>query len=158
MTKLKITTLILSLMLFSTSQAFSKEPFNSVQELFAAMSAFDYSKMKTIVTDDFQLLEAGEVWNIDTLINVIKTVDKPYKRQNYFNLIKVVTYNNMIWLSYWNKAIIIKPNETSERAWLESVVLFHENDTWKLQMMHSTRVLIENIPKEVIFEEYVNNR
>jgi hypothetical protein len=156
MDRVKITALILSLMICSTSQAFSSSPFNSVQELFAAMSAFDYPKMKAIVTDDFQLLEAGEVWNIDTLINAIKSGNKPYKRLNYFSPITMVTYNDMIWLSYWNKAKFIMPSKTNERAWLESVVLFHENGTWKLQMMHSTRVLIENIPKDVEFEEYVD--
>ena len=61
-----------SFLIFSTSHSIEKSPFNTVQNLFAAISEFDYTKMKAVVTDDFQLLEAGEVWDTDILIEVIK--------------------------------------------------------------------------------------
>jgi len=55
------------------------------KNLFSAMSSFDHAKMKSLVTTDFQLLEAGEDWDIDDLINVINPSE--YKRRNYFNVI-----------------------------------------------------------------------
>lgn len=155
MIKLKITTLLYCILLCSISQAADKAPFNSVQNLFAEMSAFNYSKMKAVVTDDFQLLEAGEVWDIDILINAIKPNGNAYKRRNYFSLIKVVSKEDIVWVSYWNKAKYTMENETSESSWLESVVLVRQKNTWKIQLMHSTRVSSKDLPSDVEFIEYV---
>ena len=153
----KIILLLIFMTTFSFSQAVTdKSPFNAVQNLFAAMSAFDYSKMKSVVTDDFQLLEAGEVWDIDILIDAIKPYENTFSRRNYFSLIKVVSNEDIVWVSYWNKAIITMPNKTSEKSWLESVVLVKDKNNWKLQMMHSTIVLSKNIPADVEFIEYID--
>lgn len=157
MIRIKAIIFLLCAFFFTTSHASDKSPFNSVQNLFAAMSAFNYSKMRSVVTDDFQLLEAGEVWNIDILINAIKPGSNTYNRRNYFSLIKVVSNEDIVWISYWNKAKFIMQNETSESSWLESVVLVKDKkNKWKLQMMHSTRVLSKNIPPDVEFIEYVD--
>jgi hypothetical protein len=87
----KAVLLSLCFLICSTSQSIENAPFNTVQNLFAAMSEYDYAKMKAVVTDDFELLEAGEVWDIDTLIKVIKPNENTYERRHYFRLIKVVS-------------------------------------------------------------------
>jgi len=40
------------------------DPFKTVQNLFSAMSEVNHTKMKNLVTSDFQLLEVGEDWDI----------------------------------------------------------------------------------------------
>ena len=156
MIKLKISALFFCILFCSISQAADNSPFNSVQNLFAAMSNFDYPKMKAVVTDDFQLLEAGEVWDINILINKIKPTANTYKRRNYFSLINVVSKNDIVWVSYWTKATIIMQNESSDISWLESAVLVKEKGIWKIQLLHSTKVLSNDLPSDVEFIEYIN--
>jgi len=120
------------------------------------MSAHDYAGMQSVVTEDFQLLEAGEVWDIDVLIEAIRPGKNSYERRNSFSLIKIVSRNEFVWASYWNKATFKMPDESNEIVWLESVVLVQVEDEWKLLLMHSTRVPLENIPPNIVFEEYVD--
>lgn len=155
MIRLQKLLLILCVLFFNVSQAAEKSPFNSVQNLFAAMSAFDDSKMKAVITEDFQLLEAGEVWNIDMLIQAIKPNGNIYKRRNYFSLINVVSKKDVVWISYWNQATFSMQNKSREISWLESAVLVKEKDNWKIQLLHSTKVSSKNIPTDVEFIEYV---
>ncbi len=114
------------IVIFSVSficQGTEAPPFNTVQNLFSAMSAFDYKKMRVVSTTDFQLLEDGEVWTIDDLIHAIKPNGKTYKRRNYFCVVKSVIRDDTAWISYWNKASFSAADKTSEVAWLESAVL-----------------------------------
>lgn len=135
------------------SQA-NKDPFNPVQELFDAMSAIDHEKMKSMVTNDFQLLEAGEDWAIDDLIAVIKKSES--QRRNYFGLIKTKINGQMAWVSYWNKATFTKGEDINTLAWLESAVMIKQGTSWKIQMLHSTRIKAEDIPGDIVLEEYRN--
>jgi len=152
----KAVLLSLSLLICSISQSIEDSPFNTVQNLFAAMSAFDHSRMEAVVTDDFQLLEAGEVWDIDTLIKEIGPNENAYERRNYFSLIRMVSRNETMWISYWNKATFTVSDKIFENAWLESVVLVEDQGSWKIQLMHSTIVSLENVPTDVTFEEYID--
>lgn len=156
MVRLQKTFLILCILFFNVSEASEKSPFNSVQNLFSAMSAFDDSKMKAVVTKDFQLLEAGEVWDIHMLIKAIMPNGNTYKRRNYFGIINVVSKKEVVWISYWNRATFSMQNKNSEASWLESVVLVKENENWKIQLLHSTKVSSDNIPSDVELIEYVN--
>ena len=153
MKKSKLLLLTIILIFSSMSQA-NKDPFNPVQELFAAMSAVDHEKMKSVVTDDFQLLEAGEDWTIDDLIAVIKISE--YQRRNYFGLIKTKISGSMAWVSYWNKATFTKGENFETVAWLESAVLIRDGVSWKIQMLHSTKIKAEDIPKDIVLQEYLN--
>ena len=64
--------LMLGLVLCTSVQGSETTPFDAVRNLFAAMSSFDYARMRSTVTDDFQLLEHGEVWDIETLTAAIR--------------------------------------------------------------------------------------
>ncbi|MBA6354980.1 MULTISPECIES: nuclear transport factor 2 family protein [unclassified Colwellia] len=128
--------------------------FRPVETLFSAMSAADHIKMKAVVTDDFQLLEAGEDWSLTDLINVVKPSE--YKRRNYFSVIKTRVYSDVAWVSYWNKATFNNGKEESTVAWLESAVMVKVAGQWKMQMLHSTRIKAESIPKDILLSEYVD--
>ena len=133
-----------------------QDPFRAVQEFFSAISDFDYDRMGATVTEDFHLLEVGEVWELDQLVDVIKTVENRFERRNYFSVIKAVANHNMVWISYWNRAVKKYPDRVQEVSWLESAVMVKVENEWKLQMLHSTRVDPGTIPGDVVFEEYVD--
>ena len=70
------------------SEAEEHPAFQPVKELFAAMSMHDGKAMKETATDDFQLLEHGEDWTMQRLIDAVQPKGKPYDRLNFFNQIQ----------------------------------------------------------------------
>ena len=147
---------MLGLVLCAPVQSSETTPFDAVRNLFAAMSSFDYARMRSTVTDDFQLLEDGEVWDIETLISAIRPGEGSYLRRNFFSPIRVETNKEAIWVSYWNRATFVVQDEVRERVWLESVVLVEDQGEWKVQLMHSTPVSDDRVPKSIEFKEYVD--
>ena len=118
------------------------------------MSAFDGEAMKATSTKDFQLLEHGEDWTMQMLIDAIMPKGKPYVRKNYFQQIRAVENGNSVWISYWNKAEFSGENGRGEVVWLESAVMIKEKGEWKIEMLHSTRLDKERHPKNVEWVEY----
>ena len=94
-------------------------------------------------TEDFVLLEHGEVWNNDTIANwcnKAKLRDDATKRINNFNFFKAKKEGNRIWMAYHNYATFKKDTIVGKYQWLESIVAVKQDSVWKLELMHSTRV------------------
>lgn len=92
-------------------------------------------------TKDFVLLEAGMVWNNDTLIKRIAPLKNTnFERKNSFTFLSTKQQGDVAWVSYWNQAIINRNGKTSTPKWLESVVLVKESGRWKIQLMQSTPI------------------
>ena len=116
-----------------------------VQDAFDdVFSNLDSTKITKHLTDDFLLLEHGEVWNNKTIKNYIIEAHKAEKRPtrtNSFEFIRFVKSKKSIWAAYHNYAKISMNNEViADLEWLESIVAIKTKEGWKLQMMHSTRV------------------
>ncbi|TYA74007.1 nuclear transport factor 2 family protein [Seonamhaeicola marinus] len=99
--------------------------------------------LSTYHTDDFILLEHGEVWTNDTIANWCKRAkvrDQGMKRTNSFDFFKAKREGNKIWMAYHNYATFKKDTITSKAQWLESIVAVKQDSIWKLELMHSTYV------------------
>jgi len=119
---------------------------NVVKEFFEGISALDYQRIAVQTTEDFQLLEHGELWTLDDLVNVLKRSEQLLlERINTFDFIEYKQIDTMAWISYWNRADIKMVKQNRLARWLESAVCIKEGDTWKMQMLHST--VIENTVK-----------
>jgi hypothetical protein len=145
--------LFVSLLLSAPSSA-QDDPFTCIQNLFSAISAVDHEKMTDLVTSDFQLLENGEVWDIDDLIEAVSLSD--LERRNYFHVIKTAVSGNSAWVSYWNKATFSRDERVRTVAWLESAVLTRKDDSWQVQMLHSTRIEPGKLPPDIELAEHRN--
>ena len=101
----------------------------------------DLSKFDDFYTEDFILLEHGEVWDkekIEQMMLMIK--DDPSERINEFDFIEVKINGDMAWVAYHNKAIFKRNGTiTGELNWLESATAIKTEDGWRLEMLHSTR-------------------
>jgi hypothetical protein len=137
---------------FSAPSIAQNNPFKAVQDLFSAISEVNHIKMRDTVTSDFQLLEVGEDWDIDDLVEVVTPSE--FARRNYFNVLKVKTSDEMAWVSYWNKATFTKDELVETVVWLESAVLIRDDNKWKIQMLHSTRIKPEDLPKNIVLIEH----
>lgn len=128
--------------------------FQPVKELFAAMSKHDGKAMQETSTDDFQLLEHGEDWTMQQLVDAVQPKGKPYVRKNFFNQIRAYQKGGVAWISYWNKAEITRDGTLRTVVWLESAVVVKEDNRWKVQLMHSTRLEPDKYPKDIDWVQF----
>lgn len=128
--------------------------FQPVKDLFAAMSKQDGKAMQATSTEDFQLLEHGEDWTMQKLIDAVQTKGEPYERRNFFSQIRARQDGNVVWISYWNKAEIRRGSGVRTVVWLESAVIVQVSDRWKIQLMHSTRLDPDKHPKDIPWVQY----
>lgn len=95
-------------------------------------------------TNDFLLLENGEVWNNDSIASYLDKaiLRKPIpKRVNTIEIIEVKVANGRAWVAYHNYATISIDGKITRKAhWLESANAVLTGEGWKLEMMHSTRI------------------
>ena len=125
---------------FSFAQTSEKAEVQQViTRFFDALSVTNIPQMKSEVSDDFILLENGEIWTIDTLANKISR-PKPegYLRQNSFDFIETKIEKNRAYVYYKNKAEISSKTRNATIKWLESAILRKEKGRWRMEFMHST--------------------
>ena len=125
---------------FSFAQISEKAEVQQViTRFFDALSVTNIPQMKAEVSDDFILLENGEIWTIDTLANKISR-PKPegYLRQNSFDFITTKIDKNRAYVYYKNKAEISSKTRNATIKWLESAILRKEKGRWRMEFMHST--------------------
>lgn len=113
--------------------------------------------MRATSTQDFHLLEVGEVWDMDKLVSAVISSDGSTTRRNFFAVINSRTSGDKAWVSYWNRAIFTTPNGQAQNInWLESAVLVKSGEGWLIEMLHSTRLQAnQQIPESVDLKEYV---
>jgi len=136
----KIALIFLLFTQFSFAQTSEKAEVQQViTRFFDALSVTNIPQMKSEVSDDFILLENGEIWTIDTLANKISR-PKPegYLRQNSFDFIETKIEKNRAYVYYKNKAEISSKTRNATIKWLESAILRKEKGRWRMEFMHST--------------------
>jgi len=110
-------------------------------------SKLDAKNIDKYYTKDFLLLENGEVWNNDSIKNYLDNamLRKPsLKRMNTIEVIEIKIANKMAWIAYQNYATFSTDNKISRKAhWLESATAILTENGWKLEMLHSTRIVNE---------------
>ena len=136
----KIALFVLLSTQFSFAQTTEKAEVQQViTRFFDALSVTNIPLMKAEVSDDFMLLENGEIWTIDTLANKISR-PKPegYLRQNSFDFLSTKIEKNRAYVYYKNKAEITSKTRNATIKWLESAILRKEKGRWRMEFMHST--------------------
>ncbi|AMQ56779.1 DUF4440 domain-containing protein [Algoriphagus sanaruensis] len=141
--------LILFAFLFSTT-AFSQSSDqlqieqliqNSFDEIF---SNYEVDKLIDFYTEDFLLLEQGEVWDMAIIRDYLtkaKNNLNPPTRTNRFEFIKTDVEGDRAWVAYHNYATISRDGQVlREIYWLESATAIRTTNGWRLDMLHSTRV------------------
>jgi len=129
----------------------SQEDIDSVKHLIEGSfqeiwSDLDTARIRAYHTDDFILLEQGLVWNNDSIARYLLGEQKrmeegQYQRLNRFDYVRSVQSQNTIWVAYRNYGTWVKGSDTLGTAqWLESAIATRENNQWKLQQLHSTRM------------------
>lgn len=107
-------------------------------------AAADSTKLLDYHTADFVLLEHGEVWDNETIMDYMRRQNARENRPvrtNRMEYLWVDKYGESIQLGYHNYADFIEGDSVVFKGqWLESALAVPTENGWRLKMMHSTRV------------------
>jgi hypothetical protein len=105
-------------------------------------AGLDSNKISKYHTNDFIILEQGEIWDNDQIKdymrNQIAQTDRP-KRTNRMEFLSIDKYGESMQIAYFNFAEFTRSDTlVGDARWLESALAVNTKDGWKLKMMHST--------------------
>ena len=137
--------ILISLIVISSAELRAQKEKNTIEAsiagFFNGLSLTNSDTLKYYSTSDFQLLEDGQVWNLDTLISkLMPRKNSNIQRINRFEFIKIEKNKNTAWVSYNNSAEFRLGEKQQTIRWLESAVLIRDRGRWKIQMLHSTKL------------------
>ncbi len=117
----------------------------SFDDLWAGM---DSTKILKYHTENFYILENGEVWTNQEIRNFMKRSlsnnDRPH-RENKMDFLTLEKQGHAINIAYHNYATFTQGDSLVGNAqWLESALAIPTKDGWRLRMMHSTWVPKKN--------------
>jgi hypothetical protein len=145
-------TACLTLALLPALASAQSAPMTPVFAFFTALSEGNPQGIRNAITPDMQILEQGEVWNLDKVLSLANTTTSV--RRNFYSPISEHERGDTVLINYWNKALIrLASGEERTVGWLESVVVVKDRGEWRILQMHSTRLTPEQIPTNVEFRE-----
>ena len=101
----------------------------------------DTSEYRSILTQDYLLLENGEIFDTEGDIATMPDKDSGYKRTDSFDFRLVKIEGDIAYTVYFLKSKITdNVNGTHNKEWLESVILRRSGEGWKIALLHSTRI------------------
>ena len=117
-----------------------------VRDFFEVLSEMKPGKIDPLVTGEFLLLEAGEIWNADSLKSrMVLPEGMKFQRINKLTFIKTEVSRDVAWTSYVNEAEFQFDGQVRLAKWLESAVLIKVGSNWKIDQLHSTKMEIVKV-------------
>jgi ketosteroid isomerase-like protein len=110
-----------------------------------AYSAFYVSlnkaKYRSFLTDDYLLLENGELLDVEGDLAFMPRPEDGYRRADTFDFRAVKIHGDIAYLVYFLKSEITdRKSGTRSREWLESAILRRSDAGWRIALLHSTRI------------------
>ncbi len=113
----------------------------AIRENYAAYSSFDAARYRSTTTDDFLLLEHGELIDREGDVAMMAKPGTGFRRTDHFDFDAVRIEGDTAWAVYTlTSEIHDDVRGTRDREWLESAILRREDGRWKMALLHSTRV------------------
>jgi len=102
----------------------------------------DKDEYRSVLTEDYLLLENGELFDADGDISLMPDPDSGYERTDTFDFRYIKIEGDIAYAVYFLKADITdKTNGAIHKEWLESIILKRSGDDWKIALLHSTRIV-----------------
>lgn len=114
---------------------------HSLQGFFRAISESDFDALRASTTADYVLLEDGLVWNTDSLVAAVEDLQEGGLTISYsFADREVYVHGPIAWMTYRNTGVLSGAAGADTLRWLESAVFRKEGGSWRMALLHSTRV------------------
>ena len=103
----------------------------------------DKSAYRALLTEDYLLLENGEIFDAEKDLSLMPTPEDEYRRNDTFNFHSVKIQGDTACAVYFLKSDIrSKKLGSIQREWLESILLRRgEAKSWQVALLHSTKLV-----------------
>jgi ketosteroid isomerase-like protein len=102
----------------------------------------DKQKYLAMLTEDYLLLENGEIFDAEGDIALMPRPEDEYRRKDAFDFRSVKIRGDFAYAIYFLKSEMNdKKNGKRSREWLESAILRRNGKTWRVALLHSTRIV-----------------
>ncbi len=102
----------------------------------------DKKKYRSMLTDDYVLLENGEIISLEKDVSLMPTPQEGYQRQDSFDFRSVKVHGEVAYLVYFLKSDIRdKKDGARQREYLESIIMKRGGGgDWRIALLHSTKL------------------
>ncbi len=102
----------------------------------------DRRKYRSMLTEDYVLLEDGDIISLEKDISLMPTPQDDYQRKDTFDFRSVKLQKDISYLVYFLKSDIRDKQEGARhREYLESMILRRDSGgTWRVALLHSTKL------------------
>ena len=113
----------------------------AIRENYAAYSGFDEVRYRATTTDDYLLLEQGELFDREGDVASMAKPGTGFRRTDHFRFDTVKIIGDFAYAVYTLQSDIYDDTRGARsREWLESAILRREDSRWKMALLHSTRI------------------
>jgi ketosteroid isomerase-like protein len=112
----------------------------AVVDVYAAFSGFDKQKYRSLLTEDYLLLENGKLLDIEGDVAMMAAPESGLKRTDAFDFRSVKVHGDIAYVVYFLKSEIKDKSGSRHREWLESAILRRSGAGWRMALLHSTKI------------------
>lgn len=112
----------------------------AVEGYYAAYRELDQAKYRACLTDDYALLENGELLDIKGDLAMMGKPGTGYERTDTFDFRLVKVQGGVAYAVYLLTSDIKDQQGPRHREWLESMILRRSGTRWRTALLHSTRL------------------
>ncbi|HMA19627.1 MAG TPA: nuclear transport factor 2 family protein, partial [Gemmatimonadaceae bacterium] len=104
-------------------------------------TSLDKPRYRSLLTEDYRLLEDGEILDTEGDIGFMPKPEDDYKRTDSFDFRYVKVQGDVAYAVYFLKSAITDRKEGARtKEYLESAILRRSAGAWRMALLHSTRV------------------
>jgi ketosteroid isomerase-like protein len=102
----------------------------------------DQDKYRALLTDDYLLLEHGDIQDVEKDLTFMPKPADEYRRTDAFDFKSLKIHGDTAYAVYVLKSDIrTKKNGATRRAWLESMIFRLDREgLWRIALLHSTKL------------------
>lgn len=112
----------------------------AVERVYEAYRSQDKASYRALLTEDYLLLENGELLDVDGDLAYMAVPGSIYKRVDSFEFRSVKVQGNIAWAVYFLESDITDEKGSRHRRYLESMVLRRNGEGWRTALLHSTKI------------------
>ena len=102
----------------------------------------DQKKYRSMLTDDYRLLENGEIFDAKGDISFMPKPEDNYRRTDTFDFRSVKIQGDFAYTVYFLKSDITGKKKGHHAVdFLESTILRRNGNNWRIALLHSTRLV-----------------
>ena|SRR5215831_10419368 len=131
--------LMFTLNVFPQAKNDSTQIIKLLKDDYSTMLTNDIKKHKANCTDDYLLVEDGEIWDMAKEEAYYKSHEgRVIERTDNFDFKQIKILGNTAYTVYNLKSDIKSNGELIQKNWNESVIFRKINGEWKIALIHST--------------------